>query len=154
MISTRTVLSPTQSTQSKIACTMQSPEDAARVVAIVAHYDGAKLGARDRGPCRRRRSRLREAEDHGSLGQIPTAQFVLVIGTVLGTIALLWVASRTRVGGSLGLSLFQALLTVITVAMLLAYQPLTRYVHHIMPEVLYALLAVLFCLSSLRPTRR
>jgi hypothetical protein len=44
MISTRTVLSPTQSTQSKIACTMQSPEDAARVVAIVAHYDGAKLG--------------------------------------------------------------------------------------------------------------
>ena len=67
---------------------MQSPEDAARVVAIVAHYDGAKLGARDRGPCRQGRSRLREAEVHGSLGQIPTAQFVLVIGTVLGTIAL------------------------------------------------------------------
>jgi hypothetical protein len=82
----------------------------------------------------------------GSLAQIPTAQFVLVIGTVLGTIALLWVASRVRVGGSLGLSLFQALLTVITVAMLLAYQPLTSYVHHIMPEVLYALLAVLVLL--------
>jgi hypothetical protein len=79
----------------------------------------------------------------GSLVHVPTAQIVLLAATVLALVALLSMASRPRAGDGLGLSFLQTLITVTAVAALLAYQPLTSYVHQIMPEALYAFLAVL-----------
>ena len=79
----------------------------------------------------------------GSLAQIATAQVVLVAGTALATLGLLWLASRPGMHGRPGLAFVQAAAMVAAVTALLAYQPLMNNAHWIMSEALYSFLAVL-----------